>query len=140
MTDLLSINIITTLLKQNNPTQTLLNELLVLLPTNYIVGSKTLSSITEELPSGSTLEEVFDIYSEKIDNYNIGCNTIILFSEKPFSLRINSTNEILTNIYHFSYSGDNIEIHVCNTSLEEDLTINYIMGNSQILGSDYVYT
>jgi hypothetical protein len=140
MTDTIKLNTILTLLKQE-PQQKqieLLNSLVFLLPINYITGNKHLSKIEQELPEDLSLENLFNIYNELLVT---DANTIILFSTKPFNIKINIDGEILPNIYQFSYtSADTIDLYVSNHSLEDDVDITYIVANTDLLGSSYVYS
>jgi len=140
MTDTIKLNTIISLLKQE-PQQNiveLLNSLVFLLPTDYNNGNKNLPLLSEIPDEYSTLEELFSITNELLVN---DANTIILFSTKPFNIRINLDGEILENLYHFSYTAArSIDVYVSNHSTEDDVDISYIIATTNLLGSSYVYS
>lgn len=140
MQDTLQINTVVNLLKQEPQQQVIqiLNNLLLLLPTNYQAGNRFIQKIMNELPDDTSVENLFQIYNELLVSDS---NTIILYSKTPFYLRINETNEILENIYNFTYTASKaIDLYVANLSVETDNTINYIIANTNLLGSSYVYS
>ena len=80
---------------------------------------------------------LFDTYNEI---FVTDSNTVILSSNIPFYLRINSSL-ILENIYNFTYvSSNQIDVYVANLSTETDVIINYVIANTDLLGSSYVYS
>ena len=139
MTDTLQLNQIVNLLKplpQQN-TQQLLNNLLLLQASNYQQGNRKLNKITNELPDDQSILNLFSIYNEI---FVTDVNTVILSSTIPFYLRINSSL-ILENIYNFTYvSSNQIDVYVANLSTETDVIINYVIANTDLLGSSYVYS
>lgn len=139
MTETIKLNTIVELIKTDPQQKSieLLNSLIFVLPTNYQVGSKNLL-VLSDLPDDASLENLFNITSELLVS---DINTIILFSTKPFNLRINLDGEILDNVYQFSYtSATEIDIYVSNHSLEDEVDISYIFANTTLLGSSYVYS
>ena len=140
MTDTLKLNTIITLLKQL-PQQhniELLNHLTFLLPTNYQSGNRQLDKILELPEDDTSVENLFNITNDLLVN---DVNTIILTSLKPFNLRINLDNEILENLYNFTYSAaKSIDVYVSNHSTEDDVDIQYIIASTNLLGSSYVYS
>jgi hypothetical protein len=137
-TELIKLNIISSLLKEDptTPVLDLLNELILLNHTDLNNGIKTLSSLTE-VSSGSSTEELFELNSILLID---SCNTVVLFSETPFLLRIGS-GEIWEDVYHFSFTSVTpIDIYVSNHSTEDDVTIRYLSAQSDVLGSSYVYS
>jgi hypothetical protein len=139
MTDTIKLNTILQILKTDPQQQTinLLNSLIFLLPTNYQSGNRNLP-VLSELPDDTSTENLFNITSELLA---VDINTVILFSTKPFNIRINISNEILTNLYQFSYTAaQEIDIYISNHSLEDAVDIQYIIANTNLLGSSYVYS
>ena len=139
MTDTLQLNQIVNLLKplpQQN-TQQLLNNLLLLQASNYQQGNRKLNKITNELPDDQSILNLFSIYNEI---FVTDVNTVILSSTIPFYLRINN-DTILENIYNFTYNASStIDIYVANLNTENDVEICYIIANTDLLGSSYVYS
>lgn len=137
--DTLKINSITTLIKELPQTNIveLQNNLIFLLPTNYQVGNKNLPALSQYIEY-SSMDELFTTTSELLVQ---DINTLVLFSTKPFNLRINLTNEILQNIYQFSYTSSNIiDVYVSNSSTSNSVDISYLYANTNLLGSSYVYS
>ena len=139
MTDTLQLNQIVNLLKplpQQN-IQQLLNNLLLLQASNYQQGNRKLNKITNELPDDQSILNLFSIYNEI---FVTDVNTVILSSTIPFYLRINN-DTILENIYNFTYNASStIDIYVANLNTENDVEICYIIANTDLLGSSYVYS
>lgn len=137
MPNTIKINTILTLIKelpQQNTTE-LLNSLILLAPTNYQVGIRNLPVLSSD---EETVIELFNSTSELLVQ---DTNTIMLFSTKPFYLRINTDNEILENIYQFTYTATKaIDIYVANLSIEDPVDIQYVIANTNLLGSSYVYS
>lgn len=137
MPNTIKINTILTLIKelpQQNTTE-LLNSLILLAPTNYQVGIRNLPVLSSD---EETVIELFNSTSELLVQ---DTNTIMLFSTKPFYLRINIDNEILENIYQFTYTATKaIDIYVANLSIEDPVDIQYVIANTNLLGSSYVYS
>lgn len=137
--DTLKLNSITTLLKElpQQNTIELQNNLLLLKPNNYNIGNKNLPMLATYIDTNDLIS-IFNTNSELLVQ---DINTIVLFSTNPFHLRININNEILENIYQFSYtSSNNIDIYVFNTSTTDEVNISYLYANTTLLGSSYVYT
>jgi len=136
MTDLIKLNIVSSLLRESpqEPELTLLNELILLNHSSISNGTKTLLALTEST-SGASVEELFEYNNILLAEI---CNTIVLFSDRPFCVRVN-LGEILENIYHYSFTSDNtFDIYVSNHN-EEDIVLKYITAQSSVLDSSYVY-
>lgn len=140
--DTLKINSITTLIKELPQTHVveLQNNLIFLLPTNYQVGNKNLPPLSQYIEY-SEYNDIVDIFNQQSELLVQDINTLVLFSTKPFNLRINLTNEILQNIYQFSYTSANIiDVYVSNSSTTDNIDISYLYANTNLLGSSYVYS
>jgi hypothetical protein len=140
--DTLKINSITTLIKELPQTHVveLQNNLIFLLPKNYQVGNKNLPPLSQYIDY-SEYNDIVDIFNQQSELLVQDINTLVLFSTKPFNLRLNLTNEILQNIYQFSYTSSNIiDVYVSNSSTTDNIDISYLYANTNLLGSSYVYT
>jgi len=137
MPNIIKLNTVLTLLKelpQQNTTE-LVNSLILLAPTNYQVGIRNLPILS---PNEETITDLFNSTSELLVQ---DVNTIMLFSTKPFYLRINIDNEILENIYQFTYTASKaIDIYVANLSIDDPVDVQYVIANTNLLGSSYVYS
>lgn len=132
MSKTIKINTILTLVKEfpQDHVVELLNSLILLLPTNHQVGIRNLPISIDE-------DNMFDDISELLIS---DVNTVMLFSTKPFHLRINN-GEILENLYQFTYTATKaIDIYVANFSTLDPVDIQYVIANTNLLGSSYVYS
>ena len=102
----------------------IVNNQLLLNPLTHYNGKKTLL-----IDSGNTL-------------VGTDCNMVILSSVNsiPFSLILNDSENILTNLYCWYYCGDNINFEIYNESVDTDCEVNFVIGVVELLGNSYIYT
>lgn len=122
--DMLRIHTVGTYLN-NEPRQTstkILDEQLIIAPTGYLAGKKTLHySLSSPISSD---------YVPLCSGYN----TIYIYTRgnKLFNVRVNGILE-LTHTSLFSHSGDPIDIELANPSTYEDVTVRFIIAKNELV-------
>jgi hypothetical protein len=117
----------------------ILSSNLLLTQTNYNSGTLSLSSITSG-SSGTSISELFELNSELLTS---SCNTAFIFCDYPFDLQLNYSGEIHIDLYHFALSCSTntfFSISIANRSEENDIVVRYLLAETDVLGSSYVYT
>lgn len=102
----------------------IVNNQLLLNPITHYNGMKTLQINAENTLVGND------------------CNTVMLCSVNsvPFSLILNESENILTNLYCWFYCGDSINFEIYNESVDTECQVNFVIGVTAILGNSYIYT
>ena len=127
MTDIIKIVSNVSVLNENlaSPIVKLLDQVSLLQPSTYYNGKKTL---------------LVDSANSLIGD---DCNTVVLYSINghPFSISINESSEIMTNLYIYSFcSDDNFSFEAYNESVENEAEIMFFIGSTSVLDSSYVYS
>lgn len=107
------------------PARKICDILTLLKPDTYFNGKRTL-----EKNIGNTLD-------------GVNCNTVFVCSANniPFSININDSEFVLTNLYIYTYCGlDNISFEVYNDSETDDAEVNFFIGVTELLDNSYVYS
>jgi hypothetical protein len=134
---LIKIDTLITLLKENPQEQVsdILKGNILLNQDGYNIGVLSLTAIVSG--GSETIEDSFLMNAESISQ---SCNTLILFSDYPFDLLIN-TGPLHKDVYSFTLISDAyFTAAVANRSEENTVKVRYLLSASKQLGSSYVYT